>query len=55
MIGELDDSFLGSKGGDAADFLRYIVSSLSIEQTNYILRRDFNEKIYTSRCLWFNR
>lgn len=36
MIGELDDSFLGSKGGDAADFLRYIVSSLSIEQTNYI-------------------
>lgn len=36
MMGELDDSFSGSNGADASDLLIYIISSLSVEQTNYI-------------------
>ena len=36
LMGELDDSFLGSDGADASDLLRYIFSSLSSEQTNCI-------------------
>jgi ubiquitin C-terminal hydrolase len=36
LMGELDDSFSGSNGADAADLLSYIISSLSAEQTNYI-------------------
>ena len=34
LMGEYDDSFLGSNGADAADLLSYIFSSLTEEQTN---------------------
>ena len=36
MLGELDDTFLGSNGADASDLLNYIISSLTAEQTNYL-------------------
>ena len=36
IMGEFDDSFLGSNGADAADLLSYIFSFLSGEQTNCI-------------------
>ena len=35
-MGDLDDCFLGSNGADAVDFLSYLFSTLSTEQTNFI-------------------
>ena len=36
MMGELDDSFLGSNGADSVDLLSYLFSTLITEQTNFV-------------------